>query len=262
MIYIQKRRTPEVVKKRADEIKNAPENAYANLVLPNDSERLRDLFEQMPKTEIRNALYMEQHGICAYCMQKIEPQSEKMKIEHYKALSDDKELALDYQNYLGVCYGGEKENVEKPHILCCDAARKAQAMTINPRDRRQMDAVAYQRNGEIFIRKDKGLDPDLVDRMQNDLDRVLCLNGKKDSNGRVSNDTASKLIANRRRIYDSVSTQFKRWSNDNKLTVEFLQDKIEQLENMLKGNNIAEPFIGVRLYFYKRKQEKLRRQGL
>lgn len=105
-------------------------------------------------------------------MGKIAPKYSSMKIEHYKALSENKELALEYQNYLGVCYGGEKDVGTKPHILCCDAARKEQKLTVNPWDKRQMEAVGYKRNGEIFIRTDKGLDTGLVEKMQKDLDEV------------------------------------------------------------------------------------------
>ncbi|MCI6887616.1 MAG: TIGR02646 family protein [Lachnospiraceae bacterium] len=260
MIYIQKRRTPEMVKNRANEIKNEPYNDYAGIVLPKDSSQLRDLFEQMPKNEIREALYREQHGLCAYCMGRIISKSSGMKIEHYKALSRNKEGALDYQNYLGVCYGGEKEGDEKPHVLCCDAVRKDRELNINPWDKRQMEAIAYHKNGEIFIRTDKGLDPGLIKNMQKDVDEVLGLNGVKSEDGRILYDTASKLVASRRSICDSVHSQFERWDKKKCLTVDFLQEKINKLEKMLEGDHEAEPYIGVRLYFYKRKQEKLRRR--
>ena len=39
-----------------------------------------------------------------------------------------------------------------------------------------------------------------------------------------------------------------------------LQEKIEKLESQLKGDNIADEYIGVRLYLYKRKKEKLEKQ--
>ena len=105
MIYIRKRRTPEIVKKRADEIKSTPDSGYDEIELPKDAGQLRNLFNEMPKDEIREALCQEQHGLCAYCMRRIRPYHESMKIEHYKELSYYKEDALDYQNYLGVCYG-------------------------------------------------------------------------------------------------------------------------------------------------------------
>ena len=37
-------------------------------------------------------------------------------------------------------------------------------------------------------------------------------------------------------------------------------EKIEKLESQLKGDNIADEYIGVRLYLYKRKKEKLEKQ--
>ena len=261
MIYIRKRRTPIVVKEKAEEIKNSSENGYADIRLPEDSKKLRNLFEQMPKDDIRIALFQEQHGLCAYCMRKIEPNNESMKIEHYKALTKNKDGALDYQNYFGVCYGGEKDSDEKPRILCCDAARGDKDLTINPWDKRQMEAIAYYRNGEIFIRQDKGLDLGLVEQMQNDIEKVLVLNGKKDLKGKRIADTASKLVASRRSICDSVHSQFERWDKRNCLTVEFLQEKIARLEEMLEQGNIAEEsYIGVRLYLYRRKKEKLKRR--
>lgn len=262
MIYIRKGRTPDVVKRKAAEIKKAPENKYKEITLPEDTKQLRDLFEQMPKDEIRTALYQEQHGLCAYCMKRINPSSEGMKIEHYQALSNEKDLALDYQNYFGVCYGGEKDGNEKPRILCCDAARKDKDLKINPWDKRQMEAIAYQRNGEIFVSKDKGLDTELTERMQKDIDDVLVLNGVKDSDGKILFDTASKLVASRRSIYDSICSQFNRWDKANCLTSEFLQDKISKLEKMLENDKIAEPYIGVSLYWYKRKLKQLQKKKM
>ena len=259
MIYIRKRRTPDEVKKKVEEIKRTPDNGYDELELPENTKQLRNLFEQMPKDQIRSALFEEQHGLCAYCMKRITSSSQKMKIEHYEALSENKELALDYQNYLGVCYGGEKDGDNKSHVLCCDAERKDRKLTINPWNKRQMEAIGYYRSGEIFVRQDEGLDPELVEKMQKDIDNVLHLNGEKDSDGRIIRDTATQLIAGRRSICDSVHSQFERWDKKHQLTPEFLQDKILKLEKQLEENNIADEYRGVRLYLYKRKQKKLRK---
>lgn len=257
MIYIQKRRTPDMIKRKASEIMRTPDSGYQSISLPENTKQLRELFDKMPKDEIRKALCKEQHGLCAYCMRRIEPQANSTKIEHYKALSENKQAALDYQNYLGVCYGGEKEEGGKNYVLCCDAARKEQVLIINPWDKRQMEAIGYKRNGEIFIRRDKGLDPKLADDMQTDIDEVLALNGKKDAEGKVIFDTASRLIATRRSIYDSVCSQFERWDKKKCLTKDFLREKIDYLEKQLQGGLKAEPYIGVRLYFYKRRYKRL-----
>lgn len=262
MIYIQKRRTPVAVKQCADKIISAPESHYKEIELPKDAKKLRSLFDQMPKAAISEALCQEQHGLCAYCMRRIVSQGyTSMRIEHYRALSRNKALALDYQNYLGVCNGGEKENTVKPHVLCCDAARSEIELIINPWNKRQMEAIAYKRNGQIFVKDDVGLDRQLVKDMQDDIDDVLVLNGIRDKKGNVKHDTSTRLIANRRSTYESVTRQFERWSKKNCLTSDYLKEQIDLLENQLKGTADAMEFIGVRLYFYKEKYKRLKRQG-
>ncbi|MEE1101808.1 MAG: retron system putative HNH endonuclease [Agathobacter sp.] len=265
MIYIQKRRTPRNIKEKAEQIKRDKTNGYEDIKLPEDKKRLRYLFDMMPKDEIRESLYKEQHGLCAYCMRRITGDRKDTKIEHYNALVSDKDGALDFQNYFGVCYGGEKDESDELNpmesCLCCDASKSDKSITINPWNKRHMDAIGYYKHtGEIYVRDDCGLDSELVDKMQKDIDDVLHLNGEKDSSGKIMYDTRSKLVASRRRVCDSVRTQFKRWGNDEKvLTADFLMDKISKLEHMLQDDNVADEFIGVRLYMYRRKAEKLRR---
>lgn len=263
MLYIRKKRTPDAIEKTVDEIKKTPGSGYEEIHVPEDSQQLRALFDMMPKNDLRNELYKEQHGLCAYCMKRITGHQSDTRIEHYKALSTDKKAALDYQNFLGVCYGGEKgDKVDSAtSCLCCDAARGEKELTINPWNKRQMEAIGYyKKTGEIFVRQDVGLGIDLQKAMQRDIDDVLHLNGEKDSAGRIKWDTRSKLVASRRCICDSVCSQFERWSKKGILTADFLQDKIEKLEEKLRDDNIADEYIGVRLYLYKRKEEKLRRK--
>lgn len=252
MLYIRKRKTPMVIEEQADAIKGTPGSGYEKIHLPEDTRQLRALFELMPKDEIRNALYKEQHGLCAYCMKRITGQNGDTRIEHYKALSVNKETALDYQNFLGVCYGGqEAENGAEgsnQFCLCCDASRGNQELTINPWNKRQMETIGYYKTGEIFVRSDVGLGTELQQAMQNDIDTVLHLNGEKDSKGKIKWDTKSKLVASRRCICDSVCSQFERWSKKGVLTADCLQDNIEKLEEKLKDDNIADEYIGVRLY--------------
>ena len=91
MIYIRKRKTPAEIEEKAEKIKKTPGSAYEKLSLPEDTKQLRNLFNQMPKDEIRENLYKEQHGLCAYCMRRITGQRSDTKIEHYKALSTNKQ---------------------------------------------------------------------------------------------------------------------------------------------------------------------------
>lgn len=65
-------RTPDMIKSKAAEIINTPDSGYASISLPEGTKQLRELFDKMPKDEIRRALCKEQHGLCAYCMRRIE----------------------------------------------------------------------------------------------------------------------------------------------------------------------------------------------
>jgi uncharacterized protein (TIGR02646 family) len=60
------------------------------------------------KDDLRESLVNEQRWICCYCMQRIYPNLENMKIEHNKSQSPNKfpEKQLDYGNLLGACLGG------------------------------------------------------------------------------------------------------------------------------------------------------------
>lgn len=184
MIYIRKRKTPQHIKDKRDEIISTPDSGYEEIVLPKDSKQLRALFGQMPTAELRRLLCEEQHGLCAYCMRRSVPhkqnvEDEEARIEHYVPLSKSKELALDYSNFLGVCYGGNNDIQMDgvPFVACCDAYRGEEDLTINPWDKRQMEAVAYRRDGFMFVKTNVGLDSQLVQQMQNDINEILHLNG-------------------------------------------------------------------------------------
>ena len=52
MIYIRKRKTPNIIVEKATAIKKDPASGYEKLELPQDSTQMRFLFEQMPKATI------------------------------------------------------------------------------------------------------------------------------------------------------------------------------------------------------------------
>lgn len=208
MLYIQKKRTPKDIKEDAESIKTTPGNDYAMLTLPRDTKKLRGLFDSMKKDRIQNELCIEQHNLCAYCMRRIVPEhgreDDMVQIEHYIPLSISKKDALDYQNFIGVCSGGKRENLggqTEKRILCCDASRGEKALTINPTDKRQMQAIAYRRDGFMYIDfKHAGLPETLAGKMQEDINEVLCLNGKLNAeNTECMFDTATGLVASRKK---------------------------------------------------------------
>lgn len=57
------------------------------------------------KPAIQKSLCEEQGFICAYCMKRIYPKSDRMRVEHFEEQENHKEKTLDYSNMLGVCTG-------------------------------------------------------------------------------------------------------------------------------------------------------------
>jgi len=82
--------------------------------------------------DVRARLVAEQHGLCAYCQQRIKATGDKMKIEHVRPRSVkpyDEEM-YDWSNLLGVCLG---QTLQAGKVVDhCDAAKGAQLLNHHP----------------------------------------------------------------------------------------------------------------------------------
>ena len=81
------------------------------------------------KDDLRQSLVAEQGGICCYCMQRIRPNADDMKIEHWRCQQDFSGEQLDYANLLGACCGGEGQPPVRQH---CDTRKGDQPLSKNP----------------------------------------------------------------------------------------------------------------------------------
>src|SRR5438552_2616590 len=59
------------------------------------------------KNDLRQSLTTEQGKLCCYCMQRIEPDESRMKIEHWRSQTGYPSEQLNYGNLLGACLGNE-----------------------------------------------------------------------------------------------------------------------------------------------------------
>ena len=89
-----------------------------------------------------------------------------------------------------------------------------------------METIAYKRNGYMFVKKNMGLDSEIADAMEKDINETLQLNGELNSDGSVKHDTTSRLVASRKRIYDSAASQLERWDKKKLLTSAYLKEKM------------------------------------
>lgn len=107
------------------------------------------------KDDVRTALLKEQHGLCAYCMCRINNTS-NLHIEHYEPQSvsianNNPAKTLDYNNMFGVCHGGRRNiNSLGRKQLTCDAHRENTPLTVNPLIRSSVEKIKYLEDGTIY----------------------------------------------------------------------------------------------------------------
>jgi uncharacterized protein (TIGR02646 family) len=100
------------------------------------------------KQELREALILEQRGLCCYCMSRVEPSRDLMKIEHWQCQENFPHRQLDYSNMLGACLGGKGQPAEKQH---CDTRKGEQNLKFNPAvpTHRIEHRIRYENDGTI-----------------------------------------------------------------------------------------------------------------
>ena len=164
------------------------------------------------------------------------------RVEHLMPLSKNKDKAIDYMNMLGVCDGGEKAIDNQGRILCCDAHKKQTEIELSPLNKMQMDKIAYDKEGRIFTKpRDEA--------MERDMNEVLLLNGIQKKDGTVR-DTSTELLKGRR-MMETLNKKGKCTSVVIKKLMEKLYDSVER-----------EEYVGVKLYYFRKKYNSLRARGM
>lgn len=104
------------------------------------------------KQDLRDSLVREQRGLCCFCLSRIRPDLNSMKIAHWQPQNPETpaEAALDltYSNLLGACKGNEGQPHRSTH---CDTRQRNQPLTKNPANpaHRVDDLIHYATSGEI-----------------------------------------------------------------------------------------------------------------
>jgi len=135
------------------------------------------------KDDLREALCIEQRGICCYCMGAIKPDSVSMKIEHWQCQENFPGMQLIFANLLGACKGNEGEKKDNTH---CDTFKGNKDFSRYPPSQvyRIEDLIVYSNDGTIKSNNQQ-LDRELnevlnlnVQRLKNN--RKAALDGFKD----------------------------------------------------------------------------------
>lgn len=247
MLYIAKEGLPDDINGKIIELRKSEE--WKN-IREDDTDAIRRVFDTVfPKNDVKEILLREQHGICAYCMKRICMDSHS-RVEHLVPLSKDKDKAIDYMNMLGVCDGGEKVTDNQGHILCCDAHKKETEIELSPLNKVQMDKIAYNKEGRIFTEpRDEA--------MERDINEFLLLNGIQKKDGTVR-DTSTELLKGRRDAYDRARRMMNTLNAKGKCTSAVVKKLMEELYN----SDEREEYVGVKLYYFRKKYNSLLRRGM
>ena len=97
----------------------------------------------------REALAIEQRGLCCYCMGRIRPSASDMKIEHWRCQARYPDKQLNYSNLLGTCLGGEGQ---PPHSQHCDTRKGDDDLRWNPADSAHVIEARLQYDPDGTIR--------------------------------------------------------------------------------------------------------------
>jgi uncharacterized protein (TIGR02646 family) len=244
MLYIKKQNPPASMLAKVNEIKRSDEWRQ---IPDGDTDAIRNQFDMLPKDVIRQSLVREQHGLCAYCMCRIADDGRRTTVEHWYPLSKRKNGALEYSNMLGVCHGGRITALEDngKRVLCCDARKGEQEITIDPRNERHMRDIAYMKNGIIYtISGDEAL--------EDDINNKLCLNGLADKQGNRI-DTATEIIKGRRDAAAWCDSFYKKLDRAGKCTSAMIQKMIVEINEA----EIMPEYAGVKLFFLRKKYNEL-----
>lgn len=196
--------------------------------------QIQATFQNLPtatKNAIRTQLIQEQGYLCAYCMQRIENDGQKTKIEHWQCQDNYPEQQLDYGNLLLVYMGNEGCDSEEQH---CDTKKANQELHCNPANRAHwhlLDTLSYLSNGEI-----KSSDPVLND----ELNEVLNLNYARLKRAR------SEVLQN---VMKALNT--KKGSR----TFSEIQHHLDKWQQQNETGKYRE-YCGVVIYYLKKKRHK------
>ncbi len=174
------------------------------------------------KQEMRDHLWAEQKGLCAYCMSRLPaPSAEAMKIEHYVARAKDKTHWFSWANLLGVCLGDIGiEGIEDRYH--CDTHRghlstDKQELHVHPAQFPPDAGTLFSYTDAGEIRPAKHLDEgqrtriaETIDRLNLNIERlkrnrekVRAVARKMLQEGKVTQRRVSELLADARRLDDS-----------------------------------------------------------
>jgi uncharacterized protein (TIGR02646 family) len=139
------------------------EKAYLDELpeVANKGSHARSEFDRLEKRKLRTVMYREQRSLCVYCERQIAEGYPPPRIDHWRPLSHEPELALHWQNLYLSCHSPET----------CDCAKRDRPLRWDdadshlpwPTELPYEDVIGFTSGGEIYVRSDAPL-PDATRR--------------------------------------------------------------------------------------------------
>jgi uncharacterized protein (TIGR02646 family) len=160
MRRISKPRPPKNVSadgQTACNLQQAEQQLHAALPTAEDpAKRARAHFDGLDKLKLRKVLYAEQRHICVYCQQRVKEGSDVPRIEHWRPLSHNPDLALCWTNlYLSCRSPGTCDGAKAERRLVWDTADPDLPW---PTAKPYHDWIGFTSGGEAYVRVDAPLD--------------------------------------------------------------------------------------------------------
>lgn len=246
MLYIEKQKCPAHIQEDIDKkIKSKEWHEFPEKPSSAQAQAMRKrYFNRLNKSNIREALISEQHGLCAYCMCRVVNSGSTTTIEHMIPLSKSKAGAMAYSNWLAVCKGGQNIEPEDGghRVVCCDVKKSNTIAVLTPVNREQMKWIAYCDDGTILHNSPS---PEEKRTLTDEINRVFGLNGIIDpKTGHSRKDTTTGIVKKRKDAYIAMYDLLMELHRNQQLTPEM----ILAFRQSLLADSEWEPFVGVKLF--------------
>lgn len=188
-----------------------------------------DLMPSDVKQGLREALCKEQGYLCCYCMNRIQPDKDNMRLEHWQSQHGFPARKFDYTNMLAACCGGEG-SADKEFF--CDKLKEDSALKFCPAADDVESKVKYSKDGKI---------------LSTDLDFDQQLNSVLNLNRDVIKNNRAAVLEGMIEILNRAGWTRRQFEN-----------RMEQLRTCDADGNLK-PYSGVELYELKRRHARAAR---
>ncbi|MCP4594241.1 MAG: hypothetical protein GY842_26220 [bacterium] len=197
----------------------------------------RGEFDRLDKGKLREVMYREQRSICAYCELRISEEHPAPRIDHWRPLSQENDLALHWKNLYLSC----------PTAETCDDAKGARPLKWDkddpdlpwPVDFAYENRLGFTSRGDMYVRRDVVID----DATRNAL--RLAIEDQPEGSGTrrtILNLSHPALVAARAAAIDSERTRLERDFPGTTAT----RAEREERANALLAKNPLPPFVSIR----------------